>query len=966
MASPTASPTPLPPSLPPPQPKAHDRRPAKGAASKHHGTRCTHIAGSMKAVMDRIKILVPYANVCRHRQALLQGRRGAGSTAAAAQAGAEREATPAAGEGDRSRKRLVEEMPAPTCRTCHTPADRLHACLGCDDFFCWHTRTRRRHSAPQHMLQHMREHGHGFAMDFSRLVVYCLACGDYVYDAGVLAWVLPTQIRWRAALCDAAEPEAKRPRIVSTGADLSPPQAKYLREHGSLQPCAGVRGLVNLGATCYLGAVLQALAHNPLVRGWMLSDGHHPSSCRVSRAAWLLQQQQRQQRRRDPSPSAADEETLGGGTLPPPPGSTAAATACMACELEAVFQALFGTTPGPVAPARLLRALWLLRTDLAGYGQQDAHECLMAILDALHVGFTENTLASPARGPVHHSPQHPCPCLVHQAFAGVLQSTVTCARCGNTTHTHDPMLDVSLDIPQRAPHIGARAVDAALNEWLETRPSGASGGSRPRTGQRANASMTRGIHPVLTLHDCLDHYTRAEPLAHGTYTCGQCGGTGGSGDAAAVKQLCLKELPPVLALQLKRFGGRAGGAPAKVDAYVRLPLRLDMTPYTAAALASRSQTAAALRASAGHATSSTGSALPSEISGIAIHNRNSAADEAPGIPRDTPIPVLDGPGGSATLGKRRTDATHSNPACQYELFAVIDHAGHLDTGHYTAHAKHRGQWFRFDDATVTPADTRDVLALAEEAKARQGRPARGSAYMAFYVKSVLDYHDGAPPPTAAAAASASASGLMAAGNTRVSAQGEWIEDAGVVRTRVNPSGEVRVERRGRKKGSTNGARAKSKGDPADSATQQKKSAQKRPPRPANTTTAVSVPAFIEEGEEGELDEFLVAGSIGAVSVATADHVRSPAGSSSDSEGEALWARFTKEKTVDDLVPMAQPALIPQAQPAGLRADRQLFAAPAELASSPSMPPNGNGRGPATGLLDEIFEDDDEDDMSDSN
>jgi ubiquitin carboxyl-terminal hydrolase 22/27/51 len=39
-----------------------------------------------------------------------------------------------------------------------------------------------------------------------------------------------------------------------------------------------------------------------------------------------------------------------------------------------------------------------------------------------------------------------CRCVIHQTFAGLLQSNVTCLKCGNVSSAYDPMLDISLDL----------------------------------------------------------------------------------------------------------------------------------------------------------------------------------------------------------------------------------------------------------------------------------------------------------------------------------------------------------------------------------------------------------------------------------------------------------------------------------------------------------------------------------------
>ena len=99
--------------------------------------------------------------------------------------------------------------------------------------------------------------------------------------------------------------------------------------------------------------------------------------------------------------------------------------------------------------------------------------------------------------------------------------------------------------------------------------------------------------------------------------------------------------------------------------------------------------------------------------------------------------------------------------CEYDLFAVVNHEGGIDNGHYTNFARckdevshHRffrrprcqwlafiehlidpsfisTQWFRFDDDKVTPSTLGACLA--------------SNAYMCFYVKRYLDYKPNTVP-----------------------------------------------------------------------------------------------------------------------------------------------------------------------------------------------------------------------------
>ena len=130
-----------------------------------------------------------------------------------------------------------------------------------------------------------------------------------------------------------------------------------------MRPCVGepwlltdqsaLRGLSNLGATCFLSAVLHSILAVPQLADYFLRDLHNSQACPVN-------------------------------------GNTAASP-CLCCQLDGVIsdvrsrplwplltaQFVGGKASGSsFAPHRLLHAVWRKTgsSELAGYAEQDAHE----------------------------------------------------------------------------------------------------------------------------------------------------------------------------------------------------------------------------------------------------------------------------------------------------------------------------------------------------------------------------------------------------------------------------------------------------------------------------------------------------------------------------------------------------------------------------------------------------------------
>ncbi|BGP00532.1 Ubiquitin carboxyl-terminal hydrolase [Rhodotorula toruloides] len=295
----------------------------------------------------------------------------------------------------------------PSCSTCQTTPLRPALCLACGLSSCLSP------GEPSHALEHSKKQHHQLAWDFRARGVYCFACEGYVRHAAIERHALAERIASREAAANDGDGQraTKRKRVSMQKWELTTPI-----QSAPAPSALAVRGIRNLGNSCYMSVILQTFLCNPFLRTYFLSDRHNRLIC---------------------------AKTLQGEP-------------CLSCELDLLFSEQYSSDLAPLAPTRFLHSFWQSSAEAAGYAQQDAHEFLISALNLLH-----------SSSPSHHdSPTlGPCRCPIHSTFAGELRSKVTCGRCHHQSETAEPFLDLSLDLKDRATGLAGKTLGDCLKSF---------------------------------------------------------------------------------------------------------------------------------------------------------------------------------------------------------------------------------------------------------------------------------------------------------------------------------------------------------------------------------------------------------------------------------------------------------------------------------------------------------------------
>ncbi|XP_022130071.1 ubiquitin carboxyl-terminal hydrolase 36 isoform X1 [Pieris rapae] len=240
-------------------------------------------------------------------------------------------------------------------------------------------------------------------------------------------------------------------------------------------PWSAGSGMQNVGNTCYLNSTLQALFHVPAFANWLVSESSHSEKCNQQEA-------------------------------------------CVICGMRATLMATQKSGGSPIKPWQVYSKLRLICRHLTPGRQEDAHEFLRYLVEAMEKCYISNFINSDK---LDQYSKETTP--LNQILGGYLRSTVRCLACHHLSTTYQHFQDLLVDIRKHS-----------------------------------------------TLDEALDSFFSRERLEDLGYKCEAC-----NKKVSATKQFFVERAPMVLCIALKRFS-LAGG---KLSKHVQFRKKITLSKY---------------------------------------------------------------------------------------------------------------------------------------------------------------------------------------------------------------------------------------------------------------------------------------------------------------------------------------------------------------------------------------------------
>uniref|UniRef100_A0A3B4ED88 Ubiquitin carboxyl-terminal hydrolase n=1 Tax=Pygocentrus nattereri TaxID=42514 RepID=A0A3B4ED88_PYGNA len=376
-------------------------------------------------------------------------------------------------------------------------------------------------SESQHSVKHQQAHhsdSHCISISLSTWKAWCFECNEELSthcNKKALAQTLDFLQKHSAK---SASGTSKIIKLLEEPAEYADTQRRRSPVNSNLIP---VKGITNLGNTCFFNAVMQNLSQTHMLNDLIQEvkdKGHKLKIC--------------------PPP----ETNLGPLTV------TLSGPEPLTSAMFLFLHSMKEPGKGPVSPKILFSQLCQKAPRFKGYQQQDSQELLHYLLDSVRVeeskrikaailkafnNPTEKTADEETKRQVKaYGKEGVKMNFVDQIFVGELTNTIMCEECEHISTVKEAFIDISLPI-----------IEERVSQHLIC------------------IKMTRIKTNYL-------FFAFADKKTEKVYT-------------SARKQMLISVLPPVVTLHLKRFH-QAGMNLRKVNRHVDFPLILDLAPFCSA------------------------------------------------------------------------------------------------------------------------------------------------------------------------------------------------------------------------------------------------------------------------------------------------------------------------------------------------------------------------------------------------